>query len=326
MTKREKQLMLIAGTLAFLVLVPLLYSLYGGSSSKVFAQRNLLRKEVAELQQAVRNKEANQKKLEVYMDQSLPLLGNWATTRDRYQIRLGNLMRDNGFQDSNVTVNRATSQTPTTRSNRNGFQTFSYRLRGTASLEALTNLLREFYAAEFLHIIKSLSITPVEQSNRMTISMEVEAIALDNAKRQTNIAWNPSEDTDFQQLLGDYVRQVNDRALFSVYRPPTPPTPPPTPPPPPPEYVFTEAMHTIVGFIGDVNGVYEVHLDRQLKGDKLRLKVGDRFTVDGIECVIREIRFDRITIGAIDDESDPPQEDRFSIRMGKSINDFEESI
>jgi len=309
--------MLIAGTLAFLVLVPLMYSLYGGSSSKVFVQRNMLRNDVQELQQAVRKKEAVQKKLTEYLDQSLPPN---ATTHYKYSDILWNLMKESGFQD--FKVNSTTNlSSATSRSNRNGYQTFSYKLTGTASLEGLTNLLKQFYGTPLLQVIKSLSIKPLDQSNRMAITIDIEAIALDTAKRQTNIDWvyNP----DAEQTLSDYVRQVNERALFSVYRPPMPPAPPDVPPLPPKEPSFTEAMHTIVAFISDVNGRYEVHLDRRLKGDKLRLKVGDRFEIDGTDCIVREIRFDRITIGIVDEE-DPSEEILLSVRLGKSFNDFDD--
>ena len=328
MTKREKQLLLVTGVLAFLVLIPFLYSLYGGESSRLLVQRNALRKEVQELEQSVQKKAEIEKKLTDYVNQSLPPL---ATTRDRYLNRISDLASQAGFQNVRLVNSNAsgTSSTAASRTNRagsgSGFQTFSYKLTGTASLEGLTSLLREFYGAELLQLIRSVSIRPLDQSNRMEISMDIEAIALEIAKRQTAIPWNVNTDEDFGQTLNDQVHRINERALFSVYRPPTLETP--TPPPPVEEPLYTEAMHTIVSFVSDVNGVYEVWLDRRLKGDMLKLRIGDRFEVDGLDCFIREASLDRITIGAMieGEEEGDFQEERFSIRVGKSINDFEDS-
>ncbi|MCL2303858.1 MAG: hypothetical protein FWC43_00790 [Planctomycetaceae bacterium] len=320
MTKREKQLLLIAGVLAFLVLIPLLYSLYGGTSSRVFQQRNVLREEVRKLEQAVEKKAEIRKKLADYVSQSLP---QGAMIGERYSNHISDLARQSGFQNLRLTSSSpGASSAAASRTNRSsGFQTFSYKLTGNASLEELTSLLREFYGAELLQLIRSLSIRPLDQSNRMEISMDIEAIALDSARRQTTIPWLPNPDEDFQQILSDQVRQINERALFSVYRPPVQERPA-DPPPKLPDQKYTEAMHTYVAFISDVNGVYRVQLDRRLKGDKLWLGVDDRFEMDGVDCAIREIHFDRITIGLIE-EDDSVEETRFSIRLGKCINDFE---
>ena len=310
-TKREKQLLLIAGILAFLVVVPLLYSLYGGTSATVFVKRNALRNEVKELEKTVQKKEAIQKKLTEYLSQSLPPM---VQTRDKYMQRLDALAKECGFQNSNVNPVAATRS-----SKSSGYQPFSYKLTGTVSLEGLTNLLKQVYEAEVLQLIKTIAIKPVDQSNRMDITMDIEAIALDSAKKSSTINWSINSDEDFQQLLGDQVRRVNERALFSVYKPPAPEQ---VAPPPPKEPDFTEAMHTFVNTIVDVNGVYEVWLDRRLKGDRLKLKVGDHFVLDGVDCVLKDIMFDRITIEAAGEEGDD-EETRFSVRMGKCFNDFE---
>ena len=328
MTKREKQLLLIAGVLASLVLVPLLYSLYGGTSARVFQQRKVLREEVQKLEQAVEKKVEIQKKLADYVNQSLP---QGALIREKYSTLISDLAKQAGFQNLKLSSSSSGASTgvASRTSRSSGYQTFSYKLTGTASLEQLTTLLREFYGVELLHLIRSLSIRPLDQSNRMEISMDIEAIVLDSARRQSTIPWLSNPDEGFQQTLADRVRQVNERALFSAYRPPPPPQrveiePPVIPPEPP---IFTEAMHTIVSFISDVNGFYEVQIDRRLKGDKLRLRVGDRITVDGTDCIVREIRFDRITIGIVDEEdgADPAEEMLLTIRLGKSFNDFDET-
>jgi len=320
-TKREKQLLLVAGMLAFLVLVPLLYSLYGGSSTVIFARRNALRKDVEELEKTVQNKAVIQKKLTDYLNQSLPPMG--ATTRNKYLELLGTLAKECGFQDVKVNSNSTgTSSTTTSRTTRSSsYQTFSFKLTGSASLEGLTSLLKRFYEAEVLQLVKSLSIKPVDQSNKMEISMDIEAIALETARKQLSINWDINEGEDFQQLLGDQVRRVNERALFSVYRPPVPE---PAAAPPPPEPSFSEAMHTFVSSIVDVNGVYEVWIDRRLKGDVLKLKVGDHLDVDGVDCIVKEIMFDRITIEATIEEEDGSEvQESLTIRSGKCLNDFE---
>ena len=320
-TKREKQLMLVAGILAVSVVVPLLFMLYGGSSATVFLQRNALRKEVETLEQTVEKKAAIQRKLNDYVSRSLPPMGT--TTREKYLNLLYDQASACGFQDVKVNSTTSTGSSTLKSAKSSGFQTFSYKLTGKTSLDGLTKLLQRFYGAELLQLIKSISIKPVDQSNRMEISMDIEAIALDAAKRTSTIELNPGSDEQLLETLAAQVRQINERALFSMYRPPTPPNQP-TPPPAQPEQKFTEAMYTYVSAVLEVNGICQVWIERRLKGDKLKLKIGDHLDVDGIDCIIRDITLDKITIGAmVEGENNQMQEDLYSIRVGRCINDFE---
>ena len=317
-TKREKQLLLVAGILAVSVMVPLLFSLYGGSSGTVFLQRNALRKEVETLEQTVEKKAAIQRKLDDYVNRSLPPMGT--TTREKYLNMLYDQASDCGFKDVKVNSTASSgSSTPKTAKS-SGYQTFSYKLTGKASLNSLTKLLQRFYGAELLQLIKSLSIKPLDQSNNMDISMDIEAIALDTAKRTPTIELNPGSNATILETLESQVLKINERALFSMYRPPAPANSAP-PVPVQPEQEFTEAMYTYVSAILEVNGVYQVWIDRRLKGDKLKLRLGDHLDIDGIDCVIRDITLDKITIAA--KEEDQAEEEFYSIRVGKCINDFD---
>ena len=317
-TKREKQLLLVAGILAVSVMVPLLFSLYGGSSGTVFLQRNALRKEVETLEQTVEKKAAIQRKLNDYVNRSLPPMGT--TTREKYLNMLYDQASDCGFKDVKVNSTTGTGSSTPKATKSSGYQTFSYKLTGKASLDGLTKLLQRFYGAELLQLIKSLSIKPLDQSNNMDISMDIEAIALDTAKRTPTIELNPGSNATVLETLEAQVQKVNERALFSMYKPPVPENQaPPTPEQPEPE--FTEAMYTYVSAILEVNGVYQVWIDRRLKGDKLKLRLGDHIDIDGIDCVIRDITLDKITIAA--KEEDQAEEELYSIRVGKCINDFD---
>ena len=317
-TKREKQLLLAAGILAVTVMVPLLFSLYGGSSSAVFLQRNALRKEVETLEQTVEKGTALQRKLNDYVNRSLPPMGT--TTRDKYLNLLYDQASDCGFKEVKVVSQTSTGSSTSKSAKSSEYQTFSYKLTGKASLGNLTKLLQRFYGAELLQLIKSLSIKPLDQSNNMDISMDIEAIALDTAKRTQPIELNPGSDATILETLEAQVLKVNERALFSMYRPPAPANQAP-PAPVQPEQRFTEAMYTYVSAVLEVNGVYQVWIERRLKGDKLKLRIGDHLDVNGIDCVIRNITLDKITIAAKDE--DQAEEELYSIRVGKCIDDFD---
>ncbi len=321
-TKREKQLLLVAGILALLVVIPLLFMLYGGSASAVIVQRNALRKEVAELEKAVEKKTTIQKKLADYTNKSLPPSGT--STRDKYLKILFDLGLDCGFQDLKVdSISGSTASSSVRMGKSSGFQTFSFKLIGNASLENLTALLRRFYETDLLQMVRSLSIKPIDQSNKMGIVMEIEAIALDSAKRRS-IELNVDPDSAFVEALEQKAKLVNERSLFSVYRPPTPEKGPEGPQQP--EQQFTEAMYTFVSAVFEVNGVCQVWIDRRLKGDKLKLKIGDRFEIDGVDCTIREIDLNQITISLMTEgEDDKMEETLMTVRVGKCFNDFEGS-
>ena len=314
-SKREKQLLLAAGILAVLVMVPLLFSLYGGSSSTVFLQRNALRKEVETLEQTVEKKAALQRKLDDYVRRSLPPMGT--TTREKYLNLLYDQASACGFQEVKVNSTTSTGSSAPKAAKSSGYQTFSYKLTGKASLGSLTKLLQRFYGAELLQLVKSLSIKPLDQSNNMDISMDIEAIALDTAKRTPTIELNPGSNATILETLEAQVQKVNERALFSMYRPPAPVNRTP-PTPAQPEQKFTEAMYTYVSAVLEVNGVYQVWIERRLKGDKLKLRIGDHLDINGIDCVIRDITLDKITIAAmLEGDEDPTQEELYSIRVGK---------
>ncbi|MGL6194775.1 MAG: hypothetical protein ACRC2T_08140, partial [Thermoguttaceae bacterium] len=76
------------------------------------------------------------------------------------------------------------------------------------------------------------------------------------------------------------------------------------------------AMFTIVKGFVEVNGVYQVWIERRLKGDRLVLHVGDHIEVDGVDCIVRNISFDKLIIEA--------EGSLYTVRNGKSFEDFED--
>lgn len=317
-TKREKQLLIVAGFLAAFVAVAALYMLYGGAASKVIQQRNLRRKEVAELEQIADKGPLYKRQVADYIKRSLPPAGT--TTSNRYMKIILDEAKDAGFTGTNVSL--TSSKSP----KGSEFHTFVFKLTGEASLESLTKLIRRFNEYDLLHLIKALTIKPVEQSKRMTITMDVEAIALEQAKKKSTIDPNYHTEEAFLANLARQVKEVNDRAFFSAYRPPEPEKRPEDPGPKKP-ISYTEAMYTFVSAVIEVNGVSQVWIERRLKGDKLKLVVGDKLQIDGIECSVHRIELGKVTFSAmVEDEDDPNQlkEWRYAVRVGKCIDDFEE--
>ncbi len=305
--KREKILLALAGVLAVVVLLPMLYSLYGGASSTIYVRRDKLREDVNDLVQKVKKEEAYKKRLDDYTKRSLPPLAELATLQ--YRKWLLDHAAKSGFQNPRASLTTAIKTDKSA-----GFRNYSFKLEGSASLAALTSFLHEFYEVDHLHLIKTLSVKPVQQSKTMEISMVIESLALDEAKQSKEIEMNLNDSPGFAALLREQVRTVDERGIFSPYRPPAVEGAPQSPPPGLKDY--TEANFTYVTSIVEVDGVYEVWIQRRLKGDCLKLKVGDKFEVGGYPCMIKDIDFHKTTVEVIvDGESSD-----FVYRVGKNFD------
>lgn len=318
-TKREKQLLIVAGFLALFVIIAALYMLYGGSASRVILQRNHCRKEVAELEQKVANMALYKKQIADYIKRSLPPMGTM--TENRYQKIVLDEASDAGFKNAQTFL-------ISSKSSKKGseYQAITIKLTGESSLESLTKLMRRFNEHDLLHLIKKLTVKPLEQSNRMSIEMTVEAIALDLAKTKLEIDPNYRTEESYLENLAKQVEEINNRAFFSAYRPPAPERSEP-PERSRPRHRFTEAMYTFVSAVIEVNGVSQVWIEQRLKGNKLKLVVGDKFEVDGVECFIREINLHGVKIGAMvesEENENELEEMQYTVRVGKCIDDFDE--
>lgn len=324
-SSREKKLMIVAGIMLVIIVIPMLLSFYGGSASLSRAQRNALRDEVETLETKAGSLTMYEKQLRKYMDRSLPPQGE--ASKDWYRKWLYNQAVKHHFQNVDATDNSSgIARGGSAKASKLGYQTYAFKLGGETSLANLSAFLGDFYKADHLHLIKSLSINSQNQSENLKITMNVETIALDSNTKKVDFAdlqMKYAEDPILLAQLDTAKSHINDRKLFSIFQPPQPPNLAP-PAPVENEQDFTDAMYTYVTAVIEINGVYQVWINQRLKDRTLRLFVGDKFDVGGTECIVREIHFNKVVVGAIVKDGDSVEEMPLTIRTGKSFEDCEE--
>ncbi|MCH5375100.1 MAG: hypothetical protein JJ992_14085, partial [Planctomycetes bacterium] len=128
-----------------------------------------LQGDIKKREQALANIRAAGKLLEQWEQQSLP--ADTEVARSLYQAWLVELVDDVQLNNPSVT-----SSEPVTRKGLYHSLTFSVRGRGT--LDQLTRFLLAVYQTDLLHQIRSLTITPLQRSEQLDLSMSIEALIL----------------------------------------------------------------------------------------------------------------------------------------------------
>lgn len=128
-----------------------------------------LREDVARREDALAKIRAAGKLLEQWEQQSLP--ENLEVARSLYQAWLVELVDD--VQLSNPSV---TSSEPTTR--KGLYHSLSFSVRGRGTIDQLTRFLFAVYQTDLLHTVRSLTITPLQRSDQLDLSLSIEALAL----------------------------------------------------------------------------------------------------------------------------------------------------
>jgi hypothetical protein len=310
---REKILMITAGILLVLVVVPMLYWLFFSSVGELKNRHEELASRLEEQELIVEISRRSQKRLQEAAELSLPPSNDIAASL--YQNWLLEQAALAGFRDKRVEHN-------TTRSVQDAFENFTFTVRGEASLEELSRFLAAFYSVRHLHLIRTLSLKPVEESRRMDVTVTVEAVGLSQAESSQKLAMEPigSSAEAIQERLS---RNIADRAIFSAYRPPAPDIPPPADPAP-----FDPSPYSYVSGIVWINDRPQVWIDLRTEGRKLKLSEGERFRVGVVDCRVRRIDektvlveaagalyaielgdsfADAAWIGDLDDESSPEE-------------------
>lgn len=128
-----------------------------------------LRKEIKQREDGLAKIRQASKLLDVWEQQSLPESAEVA--RSLYQAWLVELVEDVELSNPSVT-----SGEPTTR--RGLYHSLSFSVRGRGTLEQLTRFLFAFYQTDLLHTVRSLTITPMQRSEQLDLSLSIEALAL----------------------------------------------------------------------------------------------------------------------------------------------------
>ncbi len=323
--KREK--ILVAATGALLVLAVLVLLLRGGSdqsTGQLQTQYDALLKDVESKRAlASRGKKAAQRVAE-WEKRSLP--SDLELSGSLYQNWLRGLVVKAGFRDEKIDPGKQPPE-------RDVFAKFPFTVTGRGNLANLTDFLFDFYRAGHLHKIRSLTITPTENSDQLTLRIIIEALALPGTKRSDTLSAKPSDrltlekPEDYRAIIvrrcmeGD--RFVETGGLFAAYRPAPPPVVVKTPDEPPAEPVkppgIDPSEHTFFTAAVAADSRPQAWLEIRTTGEKLRLHEGDPVKVGTVEGQVTKIDLDlRQLILEIDGKS-------CEVRLGETLHEAVQS-
>jgi hypothetical protein len=120
------------------------------------------------------------------------------------------------LEKSNLEVGNLKSKTGSGPHKRSQLIDFDVSAQGT--LAELSSFLHGFYQAGHLHRISETTLTPIEGEKALSIALTIEALSLDNCKREEDLTDRPSkiklEPLDRIQV------DIVGRNIFAVYNPP----------------------------------------------------------------------------------------------------------
>ena len=318
LTKREKKLAIATGVLVLPFAVWLIIGALGGSTELLDAQLTSLTNERDDAKKVIREGHEAQKHLDEWNRQSLPR--DIESAGSRYKIWLMELCEPDKhnarFQNTQVKPlkNQPIGEVGTC---------LSFSVSGVASLEQLTRWLYEFYSADYLHQIKGLSITPLEESRKLNLVIQIEALALNGAAdmdgkpRPMELPELPQDAID-KEMLDKYCQAIGERAIFSRYSPPPPvrETPPPSVEPSRP--LFDHGKYTRITGITEVDGRPAVWINMLTSGKDLRLFEGDSFDVGPVKAKILQIEIQgRRVMSEVDGK-------QYMLALGDNMRDAQE--
>ncbi|OHB71432.1 MAG: hypothetical protein A2V70_01755 [Planctomycetes bacterium RBG_13_63_9] len=303
MTLKKREKILVGATVALLVILAGRFLFIGGGGVGSLDQLRSKCKDLDDEVQGKRKRAERGRKaaarLAQWQKQSLPW--DHEVARSLYQTRLRELVDQVKLRGAKVESTEGEM--------RGGVyykQRFTIRARGT--LDQLTELLHGFYSADYLHKIGRLTIKPIEDSQDLDLTVNIEALALPGADAKNKLPEGKAKRLKLAQLA-DYRKTVVRRkmesakdgeeqpfaesgGLFAAYEPKRAPPPEPIveprqPEPEPPSFDLTK--HTYVTATLEVDGRPQVWMDVRTKGDKLRLFEGDPFTIGEVDGKIVQI-------------------------------------
>jgi len=318
LSKREKNLAIVASVLVLPFAVWLVMGALGGSTTLLRAQKANLANEINDAKKLIRKGHEAQKCLDEWNRRSLPQ--DVKAAGSRYSIWLMELCESDQYDArfQNPQVKPLKSQPI---GEAGTYLTFN--VSGIASLEQLTRWLYGFYSAEYLHQIKALTITPLEESKKLNLVIQIEALALKGAtdadgKPRVTALLALREDAMDKDLLDEYCQTIGNRAIFSRYSPPPPVREMPPPPVEPSRPLFDHGKFTRVTGITEVDGRPAVWISMLTSGKDVRLFEGETFDVGPVKAKIVRIEIQGRTIMS---EVEGKQ---YLLALGDNMRDAEE--
>ncbi len=132
-------------------------------------RRTQLERDIQQRETSLRRLREASQLLARWEDQSLP--ADTEAARSLYQAWLVELVDDVGLGSPSVT-----SSEPVPRAGL--YYTLSFAVRARGTLEQLTQFLFAFYRTDLLHQVRSLTITPLQRTDQLDLSLAIETLIL----------------------------------------------------------------------------------------------------------------------------------------------------
>jgi hypothetical protein len=232
-----------------------------------------LRDDIQQREEALAKIRAAGKFLEQWEQQSLP--ENLEVARSLYQAWLVELVDDVELSNPSVT-----SSEPTTR--KGLYHTLSFSVRGRGTIDQLTRFLFAVYQTDLLHAVRSLTITPLQRSDQLDLSLSIEALALigggnaaaggnpetvfEEFRRRT---WRASNRLAFDDLQA--YQTIVTRNLFGMGGSPDP----------------TDSAY--LTSINEIDGQPEVWFTLRGTGELVKLRAGEQLELGPLTLEIAEV-------------------------------------
>jgi hypothetical protein len=269
---------------------PFLYGLVMGPIDELSSRISTLNQKLDEEQAKKRSVDKAIRNFRDYKNRSLPPNPTLASTE--YQGWLYEQAIAAGLRDVSVSPMNS-SPTPI----KGTYYQINFEVKGRGKLKQFAALLVGLKNSGLLHRVGNFSLEADDSGSDpdLKVSLKLEALCLLQSPARARLFAEkaPSPGTESVAELAS----LSARNVFEKFKPPEPEpvrTPERTPAPPPPEEPFDEAEFTVLTGVLFRDGVGSTYLYNQSNNQSLTLKVGDKFTMAGLEGEVREIHADHV--------------------------------
>ncbi|MDR1960129.1 MAG: hypothetical protein LBQ54_13980 [Planctomycetaceae bacterium] len=280
--KREKILMLFTGVLLLAISIPMLNYLFGSSVTVKLNQKKVLGEKVQELNDRIQRAETSVKQLETDIQSALPNDNDKAAFL--YKNWLLDLTGNAGFEKRDI-QQKAVRAVKTGRQSEDQYRSHQFSIRAQGTFTQLGDFFRRFYSVNQLHLIRSVSMKPVDDAKKLDLVIEIEALNIPGTKNTELVtASNPlMAEVPWPEMTQTVAR----RNFFAAYVPPPRREERPVPPAAPRR--VNPTPYTYINAITWINGKPQVWVTLRTEGQKYKLHEGEEFDIGSTRCVIHKI-------------------------------------
>ena len=288
--KREQYLMILCGVILVLAGIPLAFYLFGSGISTIQARIEASRESVSSLELKRTQGLVLEKRIRENAARALPddkelaalEYKNWLTTiSSRFE---GAQVTNTGSSDQKARVQRGQTgdQGPS-----NYYTNHKFTLRGKTTLRDLGTFLQRFYEVQTLHLIRNMTIKPIENARRVEVVIQIESLSIPQTR---NKSYEPTKKEGDESPWSRMIAAMVDRNFFAPYVRPQGGEGPPPPPQPP--TLVAASKHTYLNGVTWSNNRPQAWFDFRLEGRQSVLRIGDRFRIGEANCTIEGVNDD----------------------------------